>query len=726
MDLGIVSKLSALVSGGQITPDDVIHYANYPDRVFTAQERASLMKLVKDMRNLIPKGRSDAAEYVNNGPGNAEYEAQFAAGLVRPTSLGFATESDMNKDWEGAYFGLYHPVELNPRLRLFANQLNTEVSLVRPTPQRNQSRPMFVTPGIDRDPDRTRLDGQLAQVSDQEITIINQLAQAREERARLLNPNAKLTQTQRVQIQPRVLALDQAIASYVAQIDLIRLQKRQLQGNAHRFNVEAPLTALPDGSNLSNDAQLEPAGEVKGNPDAESDWVNDAFEEVKAADEARQKQIDDDVESDNARMARGAVIAAGFGGALRSFVKHQTGNRQARMPGVDPFEGGSGGASGGNEHEIRAIANADPFDPLLNSNLNSAAQRQYLGGAVQAALGNVAASERAENWDADLFLPRPRVDAFADFGEIGNAPLELPGSLNASPFRPQPFVTPQLLQQAAAKIHWGANPLSTFSASASTSANGPPAAQIARLEEMYQQSNGFDQLANQYQTFGLANATAAEIANKASSVNVDATALVNGATVRNLVTGGTQSGSALAEAGSAADEAANLQSLIDGGNFYQPGSITVNLFGTDKKSAPAPGALPKGARSVARAIDNPRDPQNTGRWEGWIRSITEAQDTATAVKTIAAKLEQPGSFGLAELIGKAWMGGAAILGSALSNQLGQNATVRSEVGQIIGPANLPPMGGTGKRRRSVSSRGRGKGRGPHRGRGASAKRRRRQ
>ena len=76
MDLGIVSKLSALVSGGQITPDDVIHYANYPDRVFTAQERASLMKLVKDMRNLIPKGRSDAAEYVNNGPGNAEYEAQ--------------------------------------------------------------------------------------------------------------------------------------------------------------------------------------------------------------------------------------------------------------------------------------------------------------------------------------------------------------------------------------------------------------------------------------------------------------------------------------------------------------------------------------------------------------------------------------------------------------------------------------------------------------------------
>ena len=93
---------------------------------------------------------------------------------------------------------------------------------------------------------------------------------------------------------------------------------------------------------------------------------------------------------------------------------------------------------------------------------------------------------------------------------------------------------------------------------------------------------------------------------------------------------------------------------------------------------------------------------------------------------IASKIEQPGGYSLAELIGRAWLGGAAILGSALSNQLGQNATVRSEVGQLIGPANLPPMGGTGKRRRSVSSRGRGKGRGPHRGRGASVKRRRRQ
>ena len=712
MDLGIVSKLSALVSGGQITPDDVIHYANYPDRVFTAQERASLMKLVKDMRNLIPKGRSDAAEYVNNGPGNAEYEAQFAAGLVRPTSLGFATESDMNKDWEGAYFGLYHPVELNPRLRLFANQLNTEVSLVRPTPQRNQTRPMFVTPGIDRDPGRTRLDGQLAQVSDQEITIINQLAQAREERARLLNPNAKLSQTQRAQIQPRVLALDQAIASYVAQIDLIRLQKRQLQGNAHRFNVEAPLTALPDGSNLSNDAQLEPAGEAKGNPDAESDWVNDAFEEVRVADEARQKQIDDDIESDNARTLRGAFIAAGLGDSLRRYLNHQTGNRQARMPGVDPTEGGSGGASGGNEHEIRAIANADPFDPLLNSNLNSAAQRQYLGGAVQAALGNVAASERAENWDADLFLPRPRVDAFADFGEIGNAPLELPGSLNASPFRPQPFVTPQLIKQAAAKIHWGANPLATFSASASTSANGPPAAQIARIEEMFQQSNGFDQVANQYDTFGLANVTAAEIADKASSVNVSAGTLENGATMRNLLTGGSSSGSTLAEPGEL--DAAAMQQLVTAGGFESGDFRGIDLVGDRKVQGT------KRQRVVwHKAVDPGKINYTMERDAG--KANTPKQIDSWSQK-VAKYIRAPG---VVEWLVNNWVRGAA-LAQPLQQALLTNATVAPILSPALAAAGhnvqaiAPSQGiGRGKRARSAKKVSRGP------GRGASVKRRRR-
>ena len=143
---GIVARLAALVDAGQLTPADVLQYANYPDRLLSAQERSELGTLVADMTRIVPQGRSDGAEYVNQSLNNAEYEAQFAAGLVRKGSLGFASESDMDQNWEGAYFSMYHPAELNPQLRLFANQLNSKVSLVRPTTQRNQSVPMFLTP----------------------------------------------------------------------------------------------------------------------------------------------------------------------------------------------------------------------------------------------------------------------------------------------------------------------------------------------------------------------------------------------------------------------------------------------------------------------------------------------------------------------------------------------------------------------------------------------------
>ena len=148
---GLVARLAALVDAGQLTPADVLQYANFPDRLLSAQERSELGTLVADMTSLVPKGRSDGAEFVSNDTGNAEYEARFAAGLVRRGGLGFASESDMDQNWEGAYFSVYHPAELNPQLRLFANQLNSKVSLVRPTTQRNQSVPMFLTPGIDRD-----------------------------------------------------------------------------------------------------------------------------------------------------------------------------------------------------------------------------------------------------------------------------------------------------------------------------------------------------------------------------------------------------------------------------------------------------------------------------------------------------------------------------------------------------------------------------------------------
>ena len=182
---GLVARLAALVDTGQLTPADVLQYANYPDRLLSAQERSELGALVADMSSLEPQGRSDGAEYVSNDTGNAEYEARFAAGLVRKAGLGFASESDMDQNWEGAYISMYHPAELNPQLRLFANQLNSKVSLVRPTTQRNQSVPMFLTPGIDRDPMGTRLKGQLGQLSERQAYYSQLIAQRRQEFSRL-------------------------------------------------------------------------------------------------------------------------------------------------------------------------------------------------------------------------------------------------------------------------------------------------------------------------------------------------------------------------------------------------------------------------------------------------------------------------------------------------------------------------------------------------------------
>ena len=190
--MSLVARLAALVDAGQLTAEDVLHYANYPDRLLSAEERRDLGSLVADMTALVPRGRSDGAEFVSNDAGNAEHEARFAAGLVRKGTLGFASETDMNVDWEGAYFSIYHPAELNPRLRLFANQLNSKVSLVRPTTQRNQSVPMFLTPGIDRDQMGTRLNWQLKQLSDRQAHASQLIAQRRQELARLTSDPRKL------------------------------------------------------------------------------------------------------------------------------------------------------------------------------------------------------------------------------------------------------------------------------------------------------------------------------------------------------------------------------------------------------------------------------------------------------------------------------------------------------------------------------------------------------
>jgi len=207
---GLVTRLAALVDAGQLSPADVLQYANYPDRVLSAQERTELGALVADMSRLVPQGRTDGAEYVSNDTGNAEYEARFAAGLVRKGGLGFASESDMDQNWEGAYFSTYHPV-------------NSKVSHVRPTTQRNQSVPMFLTPGIDRDPMGTRLKGQLGQLSERQAYYSQLIAQKRQELARITNPRLGGTPNPK-----NVATLQFEIKHLETQIAALDINRRQL------------------------------------------------------------------------------------------------------------------------------------------------------------------------------------------------------------------------------------------------------------------------------------------------------------------------------------------------------------------------------------------------------------------------------------------------------------------------------------------------------------------
>ena len=109
----LVQKLSLLAEAGTLTSDDVLQYALYPGRHYTAKEKEELRSIVRDLQTVVPLGRSDAEEYVSNAPGGeGEWEARFAAGLNRTQPLGFARESDMNETREGPYFSLFHPREV--------------------------------------------------------------------------------------------------------------------------------------------------------------------------------------------------------------------------------------------------------------------------------------------------------------------------------------------------------------------------------------------------------------------------------------------------------------------------------------------------------------------------------------------------------------------------------------------------------------------------------------
>jgi hypothetical protein len=196
------------------------------------QERAELRTIAADMTRLEPQGRTDGVEYVPQALNNAEYEAQFAAGLVRKGSLGFATESDMNQDWEGAYFSIYHPAELNPQLRLFANQLNSKVSLVRPTTQRNLSKPMFLTPGIERDPMGARVNNQLNQITSQQASLSQQIAWMRQQLAREKNG------AEQDRLRDAILGLEAQSAS-------LDMSRKQLYGTDQAYLPDVSRSDLP-------------------------------------------------------------------------------------------------------------------------------------------------------------------------------------------------------------------------------------------------------------------------------------------------------------------------------------------------------------------------------------------------------------------------------------------------------------------------------------------------
>ena len=243
----LVQKLSLLTEAGTLTSDDVLQYALYPGRLFTEKEKEELLSIVRDLRTVVPVGRSDAEEYAVNAPGGEEWEAKFAAGLVRTQPLGFARESDMNETREGPYFSLFHPLEENPALRHFAGQLNGSISLLRPTTMRNRSKPMFLTPGIDNDVLGKQTSSYLQSISNQLQVIDAWIGQKQTQLARLKAEKGD----------DRTMdSLRQEITNLEEQSAKLSLLLRQAYGNVNAYvgARDAPQTgtteALPGGTDI--------------------------------------------------------------------------------------------------------------------------------------------------------------------------------------------------------------------------------------------------------------------------------------------------------------------------------------------------------------------------------------------------------------------------------------------------------------------------------------------
>ena len=128
--------------------DGVIQTVLYPDRVYSEREKLIWKQLISDFDRGDARSSTGAEEVVNVPTELSEYEGSIGLGKPLPGDvLGlervdytyhnplFKTQEQLDSDQEGPYFSLWHAVERNPELRLFANQFSPH-SLIRPMPTR--------------------------------------------------------------------------------------------------------------------------------------------------------------------------------------------------------------------------------------------------------------------------------------------------------------------------------------------------------------------------------------------------------------------------------------------------------------------------------------------------------------------------------------------------------------------------------------------------------------
>ena len=128
--------------------DGVIQTVLYPDRAYSEREKLIWKQLISDFDRGDARSSTGAEEVVNVPTELSEYEGSIGLGKPLPGDvLGlervdytyhnplFKTQEQLDSDQEGPYFSLWHAVERNPELRLFANQFSPH-SLIRPMPTR--------------------------------------------------------------------------------------------------------------------------------------------------------------------------------------------------------------------------------------------------------------------------------------------------------------------------------------------------------------------------------------------------------------------------------------------------------------------------------------------------------------------------------------------------------------------------------------------------------------